>query len=182
MWGRVRERWDEVLKRKNKVEGLPWVPDRPTLGSRFSSGLCQVPAHKTVSCGFPRVFRFPQLLLKPEEVYPRFPSQQEVSVGSVSNRGRRWVLADRSTGEHSCACTWTWTQIHQKGYVPDAARLCQRSAGTSAPNARLRCTHTSRVPRCTVIHATKGVTFVILVLWVRRSSQDHPPLPRRLEK
>ena len=29
MWGRVRERWDEVLKRKNKVEGLPWVPDRP---------------------------------------------------------------------------------------------------------------------------------------------------------
>ena len=45
------------------VEGLPWVPDRPTLGSRFFSGLCQVPAHKTVSGGFPRVFRFPQLLL-----------------------------------------------------------------------------------------------------------------------
>ena len=45
------------------VEGLPWVPDRPTLGSRFSFGLCQVPAHKTVSAGFPRVFRFPQLLL-----------------------------------------------------------------------------------------------------------------------
>ena len=63
MWGRVRERWDEVLKRKNKVEGLPWVPDRPTLGSRFSSGLCQVPVNKMVSGGFPRVFRFPQLLL-----------------------------------------------------------------------------------------------------------------------
>ena len=45
------------------VEGLPWVPDRPTLGSRFFSGLCQVPAHKMVSGGFPRVFRFPQLLL-----------------------------------------------------------------------------------------------------------------------
>ena len=114
------------------VEGLPWVPDRPTLGSRFFSGLCQVPAHKTVSCGFPRVFRFPQLLLKPEEGYPRFPSQQEVSVGSVSNRGRRWVLADRSTGEHSCACTWTWTQIHQKGYVPDAARPCPASESSSA--------------------------------------------------
>ena len=84
------------------VEGLPWVPDRPTLGSRFFCGLCQVPAHKTVSCGFPRVFRFPQLLLKPEEVYPRFPSQEEVSVGSVSNRGRRWVRADRSTGTQCC--------------------------------------------------------------------------------
>ena len=45
------------------VEGLPWVPARPTLGSRFFSGLCQVPVHKTVSAGFPRVFRFPQLLL-----------------------------------------------------------------------------------------------------------------------
>ena len=146
------------------VEGLPWVPDRPTLGSRFFSGLCQVPAHKTVSCGFPRVFRFPQLLLRPSVVYPGFPSEQEFCLGSVANTGRRWVLADRSTGEHSGACTWT--QIHQKGYVPDAARLCQRRAGTSAPNARLRCTHTSRVPRCTVIHATKGVTFVILVLWV----------------
>ena len=58
--------WEKVageLKQIGKVEGLPWVPDRPTLGSRFFSGLCQVPAHKTVSCGFPRVFRFPQLLL-----------------------------------------------------------------------------------------------------------------------
>ena len=45
------------------VEGLPWVPDRPTLGSRFFSGLCQVPVNKMVSGGFPRVFRFPQLLL-----------------------------------------------------------------------------------------------------------------------
>ena len=36
---------------------------RSTLGSRFFSGLCQVPAHKMVSGGFPRVFRFPQLLL-----------------------------------------------------------------------------------------------------------------------
>ena len=46
-----------------RVEGLPWVPDRPTLGSRFFSGLCQVPVNKMVSGGFPRVFRFPQLLL-----------------------------------------------------------------------------------------------------------------------
>ena len=45
-----------------RVEGLPWVPDRPTLGSRFSSGLCQVPVNKMVSGGFPGVFRFPQLL------------------------------------------------------------------------------------------------------------------------
>ena len=51
------------LHQDDLVEGLPWVPDRPTLGSRFFSGLCQVPAHKTVSCGFPRVFRFPQLVL-----------------------------------------------------------------------------------------------------------------------
>ena len=51
------------LKIHWRVEGLPWVPARPTLGSRFFSGLCQVPVHKTVSAGFPRVFRFPQLLL-----------------------------------------------------------------------------------------------------------------------
>ena len=36
-------------------------------------------------------------------VYSRFPSQQEFYVGSVSNRGRRWGLADRSTGEHIAA-------------------------------------------------------------------------------
>ena len=76
------------------VEGLPWVPARPTLGSRFFSGLCQVPVNKMVSGGFPGVFRFPQLLLRPSVVYPGFPSQQQLSVGSVSNRGRRWVLDD----------------------------------------------------------------------------------------
>ena len=55
--------WTLMAGGHGGVEGLPWVPDRPTLGSRFSFGLCQVPAHKTVSGGFPRVFRFPQLLL-----------------------------------------------------------------------------------------------------------------------
>ena len=84
------------------VEGLPWVPDRPTLGSRFSFGLFQVPAHKTVCLGFPRVFRFPQLPLRPSVVYPGFPSQQEFCLGSVANAGRRWVLADRSTGTQCC--------------------------------------------------------------------------------
>ena len=54
---------------------------------------------------------------------------------------RRWVLADRITGEHSSACTWT--RIHQKGYVPDAAGLCQRSDHfTARTDSRARSTHT----------------------------------------
>ena len=57
------QQWSTFFCLTLGVEGLPWVPDRPTLGSRFFSGLCQVPAHKMVSGGFPRVFRFPQLLL-----------------------------------------------------------------------------------------------------------------------
>ena len=38
------------------------VLDKSTLGSRFFTGLCQVPVNEMVSGGFPGVFRFPQLL------------------------------------------------------------------------------------------------------------------------
>ena len=62
-WGYNSTRESVGVAREVWVEGLPWVPDRPTLGSRFFSGLCQVPVNKMVSGGFPRVFRFPQLLL-----------------------------------------------------------------------------------------------------------------------
>ena len=66
------------------VEGLPWVPARPTLGSRFFPGLCQVPVNKWCSLGSRVFLGFPWVPVKTQEVCPGF----------CQICGLPWVLPD----------------------------------------------------------------------------------------
>ena len=56
----------------NEVEGLPWVPARPTLGSRFPPGLCQVPVNKWCSLGSRVFLGFPWVPIETQSVCPGF--------------------------------------------------------------------------------------------------------------
>ena len=74
----------EPAETLREVEGLPWVPARPTLGSRFFPGLCQVPVNKWCSLGSRVFLGFPWVPVETQEVCPGF----------CQICGLPWVLPD----------------------------------------------------------------------------------------